>query len=86
MMHNRRDARMDWLRKHRPTRFLLQRLSTISGSNDIACMSKIYTKYPVTLNHVCMGKLATSSQSISTRGRRSQAHFHLCYDLKNSSA
>jgi hypothetical protein len=36
---------MDWLRKHRPTRFPLQRLSIISGSNDIAstCMSKIYT-------------------------------------------
>jgi hypothetical protein len=40
---NRRDAQMDWLRKHRPSRFPLQQLSTISGSNDIACMSKIYT-------------------------------------------
>jgi hypothetical protein len=34
---------MDWLRKHRPTRFPLQRLSAISGSNDVACRSKIYT-------------------------------------------
>jgi hypothetical protein len=34
---------MDWLRKHRPSRFPLQRLSSISGSNDIACISKIYT-------------------------------------------
>jgi hypothetical protein len=43
LTHNRRNARMDWLCKHRPSRFQLQRLSNISRSNDIACMSKIYT-------------------------------------------
>jgi transposase len=38
---NRKDARMDGLRKHRRNRFPLLRLSTISASVDIACMSKM---------------------------------------------